>query len=215
MAKKTVAEADKYCADRGKELKQQKDMKGGSKVKHTPDGCAYITLEGADYFLQTPPPPAAAPPPALAAHFAQLLTDPLPTADDALKAWAAIEDPHVSIDWGASVNLVDAASLTLFLLFADSGANIHISNCKDDFLELREISPCPICGFQGSSINTLGIRTIVTDKFVLHNVLYVLDASSASCPSPASAKPPRTRSISMLQLLGSPCLPMASSAMAH
>jgi hypothetical protein len=116
MAGKTVAEAvDKYRADRGKEPRQQKDTKGGLKVKRTPDGRAYITLEGTDYFLQNPPPPAMAPPPAPAAHFAQLLTDPLPTADDTLEAWAAIKDPHVSIDWGAAVNLADAADPFLTL----------------------------------------------------------------------------------------------------
>jgi hypothetical protein len=81
-------------------------MKGGSKVKLTPDGRAYVTLEGADYFLQTPPPPAAAPPPAPVAHFAQLLMDLLPTAN-ALEAWAAIEEAHVLIDWGVAVNLAN------------------------------------------------------------------------------------------------------------
>jgi hypothetical protein len=71
MAGKMVEEAvNKYRVDRGKEPRQQKDTKDGSKVKRTPDGHAYVMLEGADYFLQDSPPPATAPPPAPAAHFA-------------------------------------------------------------------------------------------------------------------------------------------------
>jgi hypothetical protein len=69
-----------------------------------------------------------------------------------------------------------AAGENDFTIFADTGANVHISPCRGDFLTFTEIAPHLIRGFQGSAVNAIGVGTIVTDKFTLHNVLYVPNA---------------------------------------
>ncbi|KAF7372211.1 Integrase catalytic domain-containing protein [Mycena venus] len=191
MAGQTVQEAiNKYRADTGRANSGGNNSTGNGSLHYSRGH------EGTDYLITpnaTPPPnppapqPAAVPTQTPCAHLAHVHNDALPTATlctDALPAvgdydsWSALNDPHVSLDWAAEANIVAAARHDdFFTIFADSGANVHISPCREDFITFTEIPPRPIRGFQGTSVHATGIGTIVTDKFVLHNVLYVPNAS--------------------------------------
>jgi hypothetical protein len=114
--------------------------------------------------------------------------DDLPTADDILtseeiydfEAYFADDKRNVSFDWtDYTANMVHGSPSppSTFILYSDTGANVHISPFCEDFATFMPIAPHPIKGFQGSSINALGVGTIITDKLVLYNALYVLDAA--------------------------------------
>ncbi|KAJ7848679.1 hypothetical protein B0H13DRAFT_1906627 [Mycena leptocephala] len=125
MAGHTVREAvNKYRADKGRagntaSANAGTGLQRSKHVKHNAAGEALITLEGVDYritpIVATPAPsPTTSTIPSPTANFAHLHDDTLPTANlrtDALpadlEAWAAIDvdDPHVSVDWNALVNL--------------------------------------------------------------------------------------------------------------
>jgi transposase InsO family protein len=98
-------------------------------------------------------------------------TDPI----FALEAWLAKEDPHISIDWNTPMALNTETGT--YKLFTDTGTNVYISPCREDFTTFTPIAPRAIKGFQGSSINALGIGTIVTDKLTQELALYVPDVS--------------------------------------
>lgn len=109
-----------------------------------------------------------------------LCTDELPNVGDdlerELEIWLANEEPCASVNWNeqmAAASTVDEA----YELFGDTGANVHISPVRSDFVTFHEISPRPIKGFQGSSIMARGIGTIVTKKLTLEFALYVPGAA--------------------------------------
>jgi hypothetical protein len=187
MVGHTVQEAQtKYRADKGIPEPPPRPPKPPL-VKRDGAGHAYVTLEGTTHFLvpaaaDTTAAPAAPPVTPPAAHFADavngLLTDATPTNVDpifALEAWLAEEDPRISIDWNAPMAMNTETGN--YKLFADTGANIHISPCRDNFTTFMPIPPRPIKGFQGSSINAMGIGTIVTDKLTQELALYIPNAS--------------------------------------
>jgi hypothetical protein len=150
MAGHTVKEAiDKYREDKGRAGNGRTSGTAGAAqrskhIKHNTVGEAFIMLEGVEYRI-TPHIAKPAPPtptlPSPSANFAHIHNDALPTAnlytddlpsDDACEAWAAIDDdPHVSVDWNALVNLAltVASAENDFTIFADTGANVHISPC--------------------------------------------------------------------------------------
>jgi hypothetical protein len=142
-----------------------------------------VTLEGTTHFLvPAAAAPAVAPVAPPVAHFADaadgLLTDAMPSDADpifALEAWLAEDEPRVSINWNVPVAM--NAETGSYELFADTGVNVHISPCRDDFTTFTPIPPRPIKGFQGSSINAMGIGTIITDKLTQELALYVPNAS--------------------------------------
>jgi hypothetical protein len=84
-------------------------------------------------------------------------------------------------------------------LFADTGANVHISPCRDDFTTFTPIPPRAIKGFQGSSINALGIGTIITDKLTQELALCL----SISSPFSVSARLTNIHSTSIINPPGS------------
>jgi hypothetical protein len=179
MAGKTVFEAvNKHRVDNGKQplVQNQSKPKGagtqGQAVKRDATGRAYITLQGTDFYLSAPETAN------LADATSSLMTDQLPGDDGdhlgKFEAWLAQEEPHVSIDFNELLPFAGSAQgVDDFELYADSGANIHISSCRSDFATFKEIAPRPIRGFQGSSINATGIGTIITNKFTLEYALYV------------------------------------------
>jgi hypothetical protein len=57
------------------------------------------------------------------------------------------EDLHVSLDWGDFT--ANAASSSDYKLYRDTGANIDISPCREDFVTFTPISPPAVKGFQG------------------------------------------------------------------
>ncbi|KAJ7857329.1 hypothetical protein B0H14DRAFT_3448021 [Mycena olivaceomarginata] len=156
MVGRTVREAQtKYCADNGIPEPAPRPPKP-PQVKRDGGGRAYVTLGGTDHFLVPTPAvdtaattPAAAVAPAVVpatAHFADaadgLLTDPIPPGTDpvfTLEAWLAEEDPHVSVDW--NVPMAMSTETGTYKLFADTGANIHISPCRDNFTTFTPIPP--------------------------------------------------------------------------
>lgn len=172
MAGQTVkAAVDKYCADKDKTRAGSGGTSGpagaaqrSKHIKHNAASEAYITLEGVDY-RRSPhdatPAPSSLPSTSTgpSANFAHIRNDAVPTANlhtdeipagEAYESWAVIEDPHVSIDWNVLVNLAltVASAENDFTIFADTGANVHISPCREDFLTFTEIAPQPIRGFQ-------------------------------------------------------------------
>jgi hypothetical protein len=107
-----------------------------------------------------------------------LRTDELPANIDPiheLEAWLAEEEPRASVDWNA--HMATSREAGEYDLFADTGANVHVSPCLADFSTFTAISPRPIKGFQGSSINATGIGTIITDKITQELALYVPNTS--------------------------------------
>jgi hypothetical protein len=62
-------------------------------------------------------------------------------------------------------------------LYSDTGTSVHISPVHEDFISFTPISPRTIHGFQGSSINAMGVSTIINDKFALQMALFVPDAA--------------------------------------
>ncbi|KAJ7024193.1 hypothetical protein C8F04DRAFT_1270521 [Mycena alexandri] len=158
MAGKTIREAQqKARADRQQPQPQtqtqtpaqppappaSKDSKP-SGIKKRPDGRAYITI-GEEDFLLSP----SEPPPDLSAatafiDAANLTTDPLPTSAEIYNYESFLAD---NIDFQASLNWDEwtvasaDASKSDFEIFADTGANISLSPCRDDFISFREIPP--------------------------------------------------------------------------
>ena len=102
-----------------------------------------------------------------------------------------------SIDWHCHSQPVDLAALTykapnqcapttidpsLTPFFLDTGASIHISNCKSDFYRLRPVAPRAVHGVGGSTIQVIGIGSIplIVAKGIhvtLDNVLFILGAT--------------------------------------
>jgi hypothetical protein len=173
MAGKSVDEAmSKKRADSGK-------AGGRMKVGQDKDGCTCVTIEGTDFCLV--PPATAAPMPPPTAQFAHvneytaLHTDDVTDATHNFETFHVEDDLHVSLDWGAFT--ANDASSGDYELYADMGANIDISPCREDFATFTPIPPRAVGGFQGSSINTVGTGTIITDKFVMCHALYIPNAS--------------------------------------
>lgn len=141
----------------------------------------------------------------LAVGFAGLVTDDVPTTsvgDDEWAGWMAIveeeeesEAAKVSIDWKNCTKEINQPNpLTIIPLdqdtetalaatddhpfFVDSGATIHVSPCKSDFITLQPIEPKPIKGVGGSTISACGVgnillRTAGGNTLPLRNALYV------------------------------------------
>ncbi|KAJ7035790.1 hypothetical protein C8F04DRAFT_1341769 [Mycena alexandri] len=194
MDGKTIPEAQqKYREDRdraqGKTAVPPKDQKPkGPRVKRDDGGRAYITLQGVDCYITPAPSPAAVPvvvPAAPIANIAlahaaeSLITDPIPNAGDdlvgALEVWLANDSPRSSVDWNVQPTALSASDG--YDLFADTGANVHISPEKADFVTFQDIAPRPVNGFQGSSIMARGIGTVRTRNLTLELALYIPGAA--------------------------------------
>ena len=70
------------------------------------------------------------------------------------------------------------SSLNKKPFYLDSGAMVHISPCRSDFIMLRATLPCSVRGIGGTSIEALGIGTIRLHiqnkaKIILENALYI------------------------------------------
>ncbi|KAJ7159136.1 hypothetical protein C8R43DRAFT_1124770 [Mycena crocata] len=153
---KEATEARRADRERERATRKQTSSGGGSEY--------WVDPKGAD--AAPAPPPVVQP----SANFVNLKTDDLPT-EAAPEVWEAIDEPTVSLNWcDWTVNTVFIWSEDTFALYADTGANVHISPVRSDFMTFTPITPRPIKGFQGSSIMATGIGTIVTDWFTLENV---------------------------------------------
>lgn len=186
MAGKTVPEAQaKYRSDRGLPPAPPRSTRNGNTansmdkhVKRDDSGRAYITSHGQDFYL--PAATSTVIPATPVANYINLQTDELPTPTEPvdLEAWLACEQPRVSLDWNDwTVNAATAGNADDFVIFADTGANIHITPFRGDFLSFSTIAPRAISGFQGSSIDATGLGTILTDRFELEYALYVPKAA--------------------------------------
>ncbi|KAJ7239497.1 hypothetical protein C8J57DRAFT_1727341 [Mycena rebaudengoi] len=132
MAGKKIGEAQ----EAQRQARTKKDGKGtsqansaqGSALLYDPAGRPFLKdVSGKVYYVTDAP--AAAPP--LNANFVNLTSDPLPTMAD-FETHAAIEDPHVSLDWTKWAKDFSVHSATLaargksiFILFADSGGKVR------------------------------------------------------------------------------------------
>ncbi|KAF7371902.1 Integrase catalytic domain-containing protein [Mycena venus] len=175
-----------YCVQKGATMgrpgggrkKDEKTDGGNMKVNRDKEGYACVMINGESFRLApTPPNPAPAPP---VANFINLRTDDLPAFDPIydFEAFLAEEEPQVSLDWGEfTVNMTATTPPAEYVLFSDTGANVHVSPYREDFATFNPIAPRAVKGFQGSSINATGIGTVINNKFTLDNVLYVPNAS--------------------------------------
>jgi transposase InsO family protein len=96
-------------------------------------------------------------------------------------------EPTCSIDWLAHRHSMRSSELALASMesvphFLDSGASIHCTQCKDDFVKITSITPRPIKGMNGSVAEAIGVgdvtmRTLSGQSLTLRKVLYVPDAT--------------------------------------
>ena len=113
--------------------------------------------------------------------------------------WLAFEDePKTSLDWNTHTKLVNIAaisevsplqqnkcipiSLKDLPFYINSGATVHISPEKLDFITLCPISACSVKGVGGSSITTIGLgdiklRIMRGAHIILQNVLFIPNAT--------------------------------------
>jgi hypothetical protein len=181
MAGKTVYEAvNKHRMDNGKPpLPPRQDRPKGTHpskgIKHNASGRAYITIEGTDHFITpaTATPPTPPPTANLADPISSLSTDAMPAYAGA-EAWLAQVDPKASVDWNEPLAL---STDDTYDIFADTGATVHITLFRQDFSTFTEIPPHAIKGFSGSSINAVGVGTIVNSDFTQEYALYVPNSS--------------------------------------
>jgi hypothetical protein len=176
MTRQTVEDArTKKHADDGRAGGGDKKKVENIKVGCDKEGFTCITIVGESFRIAPMNPPA---PPVANTIFtatSTLLTDELPTFADPsyqLEAFLATEDgPHVSPDWNDYT--ANAATPSNYNLYSDTGASVHISPVHEDFISFASISPHAIHGFQGSSIDAMGVGTIINDKFALQMALFV------------------------------------------
>jgi hypothetical protein len=180
MAGQTVEDArTKKRADDGRAGGGERKKAETVKVGRDKEGYACVTIAGENFRLA---PTNPLPPPVANTAFtatSTLLTDELPSFDDPayeLEAFLAAEDgPHVSLDWNDYT--ANAATPSNYDLYSDTGASVHISPVREDFITFTSISPRAIHGFQGSTINATGVGTIINDKFALQMTLFVPNAA--------------------------------------
>nr|GAT57284.1 predicted protein [Mycena chlorophos] len=181
MAGKTIREAQQA-------QKAAREKKSGSKDTSTQakpnQPRVYLTIDGKTIpftpsMITTSAPAASttSTPNDPAAFCIELATDDTPSYDATYlnETYLTLDEAQLPFDWNnATVNAVDANA---FLLFSDTGANVHVSPHRDDFYEFTPIAPRPIKGFQGTSVAATGIGSIATDKFTIRNVLYIPGAT--------------------------------------
>ena len=121
------------------------------------------------------------------------------TEDIEWYGWLAFEDePKTSLNWNTHTKPVDIAaisevsplqqnkrtpiSLEDLPFYIDSGATVHISPEKLDFITLRPIAACSVKGVGGSSITAIGLgdiklRIVCGAHIILQNVLFIPNAT--------------------------------------
>ena len=141
------------------------------------------------------------------AEFAGIASDAIPV-DDSLaapielikyKGWLAFEEePKAKIDWNMHTKPADIAAISEISpiqqknctpisfddlpFYVDTGATVHISPEKSDFLTLKPTAACSVKGVGGSSITAIGIgsiqlRVAQSAYIILQSVLYIPNAA--------------------------------------
>ena len=127
-----------------------------------------------DSALTSPPPD---PPVAHVAGFVGLTSDQLPTATDGseYEGWIVTEEEMTGIDWAHNsftpitdtfsvkhLNQISHPQLSInnhpFII--DTGASVHISPDKSDFLTLHLVQPCSVKGISSTSIIAIRVGDI-------------------------------------------------------
>ncbi|RDB23168.1 hypothetical protein Hypma_009671 [Hypsizygus marmoreus] len=115
--------------------------------------------------------------------------------EEEYEGWITFEESTASVDWKTNLRPVDESaystiaplqqskstpivSLDEFPFYLDSGATVHISPDKTDFLTLHAIPPRVIKGVGSATINALGIGSVRLrisrgSYLTLENVLYI------------------------------------------
>jgi hypothetical protein len=156
-------------------------------------------VNGRAFTVLVDPDPLPSPPPH--PEFAGLAHDPLPAAsieEIEYEGWMAVEEePTTSIDWEHHTAPAAEAALTLtalnqttrtqmslndFPFIVDTGASVHISPDRSDFLSLHSTTPRSVKGVGGSSIPAFGVGDIKVRvargaSVILRNTLYVPNAT--------------------------------------
>ena len=201
MAGKTIAES---IAARKKD---RESKKGGNNNSQT-SGKVSVTMRDASgkaFIIQVDPGDVSMPTPA--AEFAGIASDAIPNTDALAlsieqveyEGWFAFEEePKVSIDWNTHTKPSDVAAISEISpinqnnrtpistddlpFYVDTGATVHISPERSDFLTLKPTTTRSVKGVGGSTITAIGIGSIKLRVargayIVLQNALYIPNAT--------------------------------------
>ena len=198
MAGKTIAESIAACK------KDREAKKGGGSNNPSTLGKVSVTMRdssGKAFVVYVDPADISNPTPS--AEFAGITSDAIPD-DDSLAApiesieyegWLAFEEePRTTIDWNTHTKPSDIAAISEISpiqqknrtpisfddlpFYVDTGATVHISPEKSDFLTLQPTSARSVKGVGGSSITAIGIgniklRVARSAYIILQNALYI------------------------------------------
>ena len=201
MAGKTIAES---IAARKRDRENKKDGNGGS---HVP-GKVSVTMRdssGKAFIIQVDPGDVSMPTPT--AEFAGIASGSI-LENEALaesieqveyEGWLVFEEePRATVDWNTHTKPSDVAaiseispinqnnhtpiSLDELPFYVDTGATVHISPEKSDFLTLKPTTARSVKGVGGSSVTAIGIGSIKLRVargayIILQNALYIPNAT--------------------------------------
>ena len=201
MAGKTITES---IAARKKDRESKKEGNNNSQAP----GKVSVTMRDASgkaFIIQVDPGDVSMPTPA--AEFAGIASDNISDADALAlsieqveyEGWFAFEEePKTTIDWNTHTKPSDVAaiseispinqngrtpiSLDDLPFYVDTGATIHISPEKSDFLTLKPTTARSVKGVGGSSITAIGMGSIKLRVargayIILQNALYIPNAT--------------------------------------
>jgi hypothetical protein len=201
MAGKTIAES---IAARKRD---RENRKGGGNKAQTP-GKVSVTMRdstGKAFIVYVDPTDISTPTPS--AEFAGIASDAIPEESSSTASTETIEyegwlvfeeEPQATIDWSTHTKPSDIAAISEISpiqqtnrapvsfedlpFYVDTGATVHISPERSDFLTLRPISARAVKGVGGSSITAIGIgdiklRIACGAHIILQNALYIPNAT--------------------------------------
>ena len=202
MAGKTITES---IAARKKDRENKKG--GGTNASQT-SGKVSVTMKdsnGRAFVVFVNPTDISTP--SSTAEFAGIASDTIPDAKSITapietieyEGWLVFEEePRTTIDWNTHTKPFDIAAIseiapiqqnnrTLISLddlpfYVDTGATVHISPEKSDFLTLKPIAARPVKGVGGSSVAAIGVgdiklRVARGAYITLQNALYIPNAT--------------------------------------
>ena len=197
MAGKTISES---IATRKKD---RESKKGGGNNAQTP-GKVSVTMRdssGKAFIVHVDPVDISTP--TVNAEFAGIASDTIPETASIetveYEGWLVFEEePRATIDWNAHTKPSDVAAISEISpiqqtnrtpisfedlpFYVDTGATVHISPERSDFLTLRPISARAVKGVGGSSVTAIGIGDIKLRiargaHITLQNALYIPNAT--------------------------------------
>ena len=197
MAGKTIEESKA-----ARRIMLEKKRSGGDTLK-VPVTVKDVNGRAFTVLIDAAPPSLSLPP-----EFVGIAHDPLPTAsieEIEYEGWMAVEEePVTSVDWNTHTTSTAETALTIaplnqttrtkisiddFPFIVDSGASVHISPDRSDFISLRPTTPRSVKGVGGSSIPAFGVGDIKIWRGA-HQLLYTTHCTSRTQASGSSPSVP-------------------------